>query len=62
MTVGIIASIPFWICAVIFAVGIVSCPMLRKPGETVETLVTQSLVCLFVCGGFAAIAALLWHL
>ena len=55
-----IASIPFWILGVLFALSSIAVVPMRRPNETTEALAGQFIISLFACGVVLAIAAWLW--
>jgi len=57
MTLGGIASIPFWICAGVSLYAMIACPLKREPGETNNQLLYQFFFFLILSGLFMAIAA-----
>lgn len=59
MTMGMFISIPFWICAAIFASATVGCLLDKRAGETDGDLVAQGIIGLVITGVLIIIAALI---
>ena len=57
MSVWILASLPFYFCAIVCAVIAVACVAYRGPRETASDLCFQFLMYLLLSGVFMAMAA-----
>lgn len=60
MTAWHIASIPFCILGVLFALASIVVVPMRRPNETTEDLAGQFIISLLACGVVLVIAAWLW--